>query len=325
MAEPAPLRILSDTWYGRVVGADVAGTNTSALRRWRTTLRMCLRSRDYDLVLTSQGTRRIGGVVVLAGFLALTGRRRLVLTEFMPSTVRPGLKGAAAVRLYRLLLGRAVARIQVMTEWEREEYAERFRIPPERIVHVPFYWFDDRVPPAEPIARSGAMASGRNSCDWETFFAGLGEQGVPLTAVCDHRDAESARRSATPGSTVLVEVPREEHDRLLSSSELYVLALKDTRKSTGHVRLASAATRGTPVIASDVAGIRGYEHLAVAVVPPGRPEELAETAARLLADPAGLRARAEEVGRIARSRPYSRYVEEMRSFVLDSPILCAVR
>ncbi|OOB89771.1 hypothetical protein, partial [Rathayibacter sp. VKM Ac-2630] len=69
----------------------------------------------------------------------------------------------------------------------------------------------------------------------------------------------------------------------------------------------------------------GYEHLAVAVVPPGRPEELAETAARLLGDPAGLRARAEEVGRIARSRPYSRYVEEMRSFVLGSPIQYAVR
>ncbi|MET0862963.1 MAG: glycosyltransferase [Nakamurella sp.] len=311
--------ILSDTWYGTELAADSAGRIRGRASRWLITVRMALRSGRYDVILTSQGNRTIPGLIALAGWLRLTRRRKLVLTEFLPGTRRRGVRGAVVTIAYRLLLDRVCLGIQVMTAWEVEAYANRYRIAPQRLVHVPFYWFDDRVltAPAPPEQRSIIMSSGRNSCDWPTLIAALGDRD-DLVIVCSTADLPTVSTLAGKNVTVRCDIPRTEHDDLLAHARLLILALEDNDRSAGHVRLLGAATLGTPVVATGVRGIEGYDQLAVAVVPPADPQALRAEVERLLADTETLTAKADAVRTLARTRTRSDYIRDIATMLLPA-------
>ena len=145
-----------------------------------------------------------------------------------------------------------------MTGWEAAAYAARYRIAPQRLAHIAFYWFDDRVL-ADPVPaeqRSIIMSSGRNSCDWPTLIAALGDRD-DLVIVCSAADLPTVTALAGQQCHVRSDIPRAEHDELLATRRLLVLALQDNDRSAGHVRLLGAATLGTPVVATAVKGIEG--------------------------------------------------------------------
>ncbi|MCJ1682415.1 glycosyltransferase [Rathayibacter sp. VKM Ac-2928] len=307
------IRAISDVPYGPLIDAQMIGRATNFLSLVRSTLTLCLQSHRNDLVITSQGARTVGGLIALSAYLALTRQKKLVLVEFLPGR-RPGLAALA----YRRLLPAVVARAQVMTQWELVQLAELYGLRPEQMEHIPFYSVDDRLDTASYLGdgtRSGVMSSGRNSCDWPTLIAAADGQDWDLQIICGDDEAVRIRPSASrSGVAVSGRVPRRDHDESLARASLFILSLTDSDKSAGHIRLMSAATFGTPVIATASPGIRGYEHLAVAVTPVGDPLALRAAVDTLLNDREELDRRSAEVSARARARPYSRYAEDLRAF-----------
>ncbi len=308
------MRLVSDIAYGKLFGAVDASSGESRsplVRSWR----LFRRARMADVVFTNEGKQTPPGLVLLALLLWLTRQRKLVLSEFLPGT-RHGAKGQVVTSAYGFLLPRVLLAAQVMTDWERDDYAARYRIPVERLHVVPFYYFDDRVvdEPAEWRAshRSGYLSTGKNACDWATLIEAAADQDWPLTIVSKRAEADAiGERAARADVMVRADVPRGEHDEMLATSALLIVALKEKSVSAGHVRLMTAATYGTPVVLSAIAGVRGYEPLAASLVAPEDPAALRASVNALMSDPAALEARMSEVRTFARQRPYSRYVAEV--------------
>jgi hypothetical protein len=203
-----------------------------------------------------------------------------------------------------------------MTEWERDDYARRYRIPPARLHVIPFYYFDDRIvddPPAwKPDGRDGYLSTGKNACDWETLVLAATSQDWPLTIVAKRAEAGRISAAATEARiSVRHDVPRDEHDQILASAELLIVALKEKSVSAGHVRLMTAATFGTPVVLTSIKGVRGYEPLAAALVDPGDPTALRATVNELMSDELALAKRMQSVREFARRRPYTKYIEDL--------------
>ena len=318
------VKAVTDIAYGRLINAtDIAVTRGSRKRKIATTFRMIIESHKNDLIVTNESTRSPIGLVLLSLYLTITRQRKLVLTEFLPG-VRNGASGMLLTAAYRLFLGTSLAGVQVMTSWERDDYIRRYRLSPSTVHHIPFYEFDDTSSPVAVDRVPGTvMSSGRNSCDWDTFLdaaeklAGTAE----FTIVCPISDRDRvAERARTLGVQVLVDVPRAQHDEMLATTAVFALVLKDSPMSAGHVRLMSAATRSTPVVATAVRGMKGYESLAVSTVRPGSPDELAAAIARMIADPDSQYQKAAEINEQARRRPKSKYESELISFFEDSVI-----
>lgn len=311
------VRAITDVWHGEAVGAErIVSEEARRTRRWRTTLRMCALSFRNDAIITAQGSRSVYGLAFLAAFLTVTGQRKLFIVEFLPGK-RGGVKGRVAAILYRLFLGRASLGIQVMTQWEKDDYIARYRLPAARVHLIPLFFCDDRVdgaplPPREPCSELRIMASGKNSCDWDTLLEAATGQRWRLTIVATEEEGDRIReRALAAGIELRTNLPRNEHDALLHDSDLFVLALKQGSSSAGQVRIMSAATYGLPVVASEVRGIRGYEALACATVPPGDHLALRRTIQSFVESPRRLHERARAVQSIAASRPRSVYVEEL--------------
>lgn len=307
-------------WYADLVGARRVELRTGSTRHAVQSAWSLFRlSRTVRSITTTEGSLSPVGLGLLASLLALRRRRALVLLQFLPGR-KVGLSGRAVDLVYRLSLRRACLGVQVMTAEEKDTYVQRYRLAPDLVRHLPYYHVDDRVPvEIVPVTqRRGVLASGRNSCDWSTLLTAADGQGWPLTIVCAEDERRAiARRAAALGVTVRSEIPRAEHNQLLAEAELFLVVVKDRGASSGHVRLASAALRSTPVVATSIPGTSGYEHLAVATVPAEDPSALRQAVNSLLADPSATAAAAERVRARAWDRPLSRYAAEVRDFVQE--------
>ncbi|MGC5224410.1 glycosyltransferase [Micromonospora sp. DT81.3] len=311
---------MSDISYGKIV--DAVDPAPGARGGVASSLRLFRASKSADAIFTNEGKCTRPGLIVLALLLWVSRRRKLVLSEFLPGHLT-GLNGRVVTAAYRLLLPRVLLAAQVMTQWERDDYAVRYGIPLERLKLIPFYSYDDRVEP-EPLAwdakeRHGYLSTGKNSCDWETLIAAAQDEDWPLTIVCRGSERKKYEDdAAAAGVTIRSDIPRAEHDELLASSALLIMALKDRAVSAGHVRLMTAATHGVPVIASEIRGIAGYEELAVAIVPQRDPEALRASVDDLMGNPDHLVREMERVREYARRRPYSVYEAEIAALVGDA-------
>lgn len=323
MPSPTPLDApaVSNTWYGGLVDATPlpapgASSRKAVVAAW-STFRAARRSPG---IVTSEGTMRPVGLVVLGLALALTGQRKLVLTEFLPGR-KSGWQGRLVDRAYRLLLPRVCLVLQTMTPGEIGQYATTYAIDPSRFRCVPFYFVDDRVG-VEVVAtadRRGIFASGKNSVDWDTLLDAAEGQGWPLTLVCTRAEAvRIADRAREVGVEVLSDIPRADHDARLGRALLSLVVLQDTGASSGHVRLATAALRETPVIASDIPGIEGYTGLTVSTVPARDPAALRTAVNRALAAPDELAAAEAGVVALAATRPFSAYAREVADVIRDA-------
>jgi glycosyltransferase involved in cell wall biosynthesis len=310
--------IINDLHYRHLVGGeDPSVVVRGRISKLRTTIKMCKRSGGVSLIVTSEGTRTPLGLCLLAAYLAFTGRKILFLVEFLPGR-RGGLKGRLVTLLYKIFLHRACAGVQVMTSWEAEAYTRWYGLDPVSVRHIPFYWFDERIPAADRdnSLEDRIMASGRNSTDWETIVAAARRIEAPVDLVCSAAElsyVESLRVS--DNVRILSDIPRDVHDEMVRNSAIYLLALKDVPVSAGHVRLMTNATLATPVIATDVDCIHGYGHLAIELVAPRDSGALANAVNRALADRDQTARRESEVRRLAMSRKFEDYVSELQDFI----------
>lgn len=306
-------RIISNIWYGDLVGADHVDPPrrryaAQATAAWR----LLHRSREYDLIVTSEG--RIGppGLVVLCVGLALSRKRKLAVMEFLPGTKR-GILGSAVAFTYRRLLRRVCVLLQVMTEDELATYSDEYNIPRELLRHLPYYHLDDRISPDPSRQRRGIFSSGRQSCDWESLLAAAEDQEWDLTIVCSETDYKRIRgKAAEVGAHVEFDIPPERHDEMLARAAVCVISLTDDRVSSGHTRLMAALSRGVPTILSGVAGVRGYESLASVVVPPNDPLALRAAISESVSDSQKLSAALAKAITVGEQWTYSKYCAAIR-------------
>jgi hypothetical protein len=214
---------------------------------------------------------------------ALLGRRRkLVVLQF----IRHPIPGRFWPRVDRWAVRRAMVVGQVLTEWERGEYARAFGV--ERFVCVPWPWrrrpaSELPAAPAEPMV----LASGRAFCDWPTLFAAATGSDWPLVVVCSPQDRQAVASLAVGcGARVLCDLAADEHAALLARATVSVIAMREAGISQGQIRLMDANDAGVAVVATATRSLDGY---AVAgqtalLVPPGDAPALRAAVDRLLRD-----------------------------------------
>jgi hypothetical protein len=252
--------------------------------------------------------RRIFVLELLRRPLPLTAWRRVLYRIWWKLIETPALR-------------RGMAGAQVMTEWERDVYADHYGLDRHRLHVVPWALRAGGEPPP-PEVRAGdraVFASGRTACDWPTLFAAAEGATWELTVVCSHRDrAEVERLARGAPARVLVEQPEDEHERLLRSAAVSVIVLEDRGLSAGQVRLMTSVSAGVPVVTTRVRSLEGYvaDGETAILVPAADPGRLRTAIDRLLADPAlRLRLRDAALSR-AQAWTYDHYFATLRRLIL---------
>ncbi|WP_374024725.1 glycosyltransferase [Mycobacterium sp. HNNTM2301] len=335
--------VIADTWYAEALGLPSLDTVAVGWVGWlahrgplgRGLALWWLGRRKRVIVTTPAGASN--RVLLLMARLSRRPTPQLVLLEFIPvigAQARAAWRGGpdsrtralASAAFWRLVarpvLQRRLLAAHTPTEWEAERFAQLFGLPAQRFRHVPWLSTAVQGPMPSQDGRHGVLASGRAACDWEAVFAAADGQPWPLTVVCSRSDEPTVRRlNRDHRATVLCEIPREEHDRLMRSAAVYLLALRDAAVSTGQVRLAEAAAAGTPVVASDVPGLAGYleDGRTALVYRPGDGSGAREAIARLYADPELRASIALAAWERSQTWTRDRYLEAIGEFV-DSAI-----
>lgn len=279
---------------------------------------ICYRAQVFGII-TTEGNQRPVGLALLLILLHFSKRERsIILLEFLPGK-KEGLQGVIVEWIYVKLLHRQCLAVQVMTDWEGGAYQARYNLDPSRIRTVPFYWSDDLTDIiVRPEDRFGIFASGKNSCDWDTLLDAADGQDWPLTIVCTKKDYRRLRaRAMKLGVNILSEIPRDVHDEMMRNSRLVVVPLKDEGRSSGHVRLMTAASMNVPVIAADIPGCEGYLHLAVDVYTAGDSGELRKRVNSVLTAYGTALTQQETVRTLALSRPRMLYEDQVRDFLYE--------
>jgi hypothetical protein len=225
-------------------------------------------------------------------------------------------------------LGRGMVAAQVMTRWERDEYARHYRLDPRRIHHVPWALREGDGPDPEPISDSArtVFSSGRTACDWETLFQAAAGRAWDLSVICSQKDADRVRALATEVTAkVRVETPWPVHDAILRQAAVCAIAIEDRGLSAGHVRLMSAVEAGIAVVCSDVPSVEGYVEAGdtAVLVPPTDPVAFGRAVDLLLGDPP----RRRQLRDAARSRAdawtYREYFDRIRGLIAQAPAASA--
>jgi len=243
--------------------------------------------------------RRERGTLTALALAALLGGAPIIVLELIPDRpARPGwrraLKRAWFRTVERPIVRRGMHAGQALSEPERIDLAAIYGVPLERLLHVPFALTRTGAAEIRPTSeRSGVLSSGRAACDWETLFAAAQGTDWPLTVVCGAAHRERIERLNGGGrATVLSEISRDDHDRLMSGAAVFAMPLVEDGLSSGQVRLMTATELGTPVVASRVRTLAPYtvDAETAILVDPGDPTALRSAIETLLAD-AGRRQR----------------------------------
>jgi glycosyltransferase involved in cell wall biosynthesis len=306
----AETAIVSDVWYGEHLGATLIDGPS-----WRRSLDLWRAGGPHALIVTQLG-RPVWPLVALE---AIRGRRRLILTQLMRSRpVQWHHRLAFRLRLFvfRQLLRRTVAAAHVLSSWERDECARLLGIPRDRIRFIPLPLMPVDPGPAD---RGGyVVSSGRAACDWETLFQAAAGSDWPLVVVCSKHDAARVAKLNRSGrATVHVDIPREEHQRLVAHASVYVAALAEITVSSGQVRVMDAHRVLTPVVATNVRGLSDYlvPNESALVVEPGDAAALRDAVNRLLSDRRLAQTLAMQAVRIFEPRTIEGYIAGVQDLV----------
>lgn len=330
--QTARSRIIGDSWYSTAIPGVCDSLDAVLERRcyrWIHNLSQrpgLLRSillfsfgRDYDLMFTALRLKGTWLVILLEAIFG-RGRRRLVLLEFTPAPLKGTwyrrLRCLHEVLVLRYAVRWSVRKGQVLTRWERLNYAKRFNLPESRLEYVP--WPQRREtdqPPDFDRQRSPVVvSSGRMGCDWSTLFKAALGRPWKLTAICGQPDLELVTSSAqNSGATVLCNVPLDEHQRILRASAVYVLSTFEDFISVGQIRVMNAIRAGIPIVATRVIGIEGYliDGENALLVAPGDHLAMRHAIERLLAEPETRTRIAKRAFELAQDRTFERYLAEL--------------
>ena len=155
----------------------------------------------------------------------------------------------------------SVVAAQIYTNRERPIFVERFGLSEDVLHTVPWplsgWDFEFRNSTSTTIG-GHVMASGINSCDWETLFAAAQFGNWPRIVVCTGKDLSRVTALNKNARAKVVRLnTRTEHEQLVGSATIYSLCLKENLRSAGQTQLAIAIAAGVPVVASDVLGMEG--------------------------------------------------------------------
>ncbi len=164
---------------------------------------------------------------------AILGQRRgrVVLLEFIQRhqarTLCRRVLNVVWLRLFgRPVFQRVIARVHVLTEWERTHYANVYGLSAEKFFFIPWYLrkSGDPIPAFEHCADSPGrlvVCSGRNACDWETVFEAAQGAAWQLRVICGRNELDSVRRLNHDGKVqILSEISRVEHERHLEAADV---------------------------------------------------------------------------------------------------------
>jgi glycosyltransferase involved in cell wall biosynthesis len=159
-------------------------------------------------------------------------------------------------RLYRFLY-RRVDRVVVFSENQRRVLSDALRLPPERIVFVPFGVDIDEWSGVEVSDTGTVVAVGRDEGrDWPTLFEAVRGTGWDVQMATRPRSIEGL----DPPSEVTLHgyVDRKRYRSLLASAGVVVIPTKDLVYPTGQTVLLEAMALGKPCIVTDTPAIRSY-------------------------------------------------------------------
>jgi glycosyltransferase involved in cell wall biosynthesis len=287
-------RLLADFWYGRELNAVMLDDLLAArpvLKAFcrivplRALLLLTL-SRRYDAVIPDwYAYGRL--FVVLAAFGA---RRKTILMEFIDFGAG---RGRLVAWLAKTLLGPclrgAVLGIHVMSRFECDLLGERYGLERSRLHFVPFplLWQPGNLAPFDDATEGVVLSAGRGGCDWPTLFAAAEQSHWNLVVVCAKGDlALVTRLNARIGAEIHCDLPRAAYDSLLARASVFVAALREERKSSGHIRFGHAIAAMVPAVVTDTTCMGDYliDGVTGAAVPVGDSAALAAKVDSLLAD-----------------------------------------
>ncbi len=300
--------VLADSWYaaaladrpagaGLIVGLDDALRSRPALGWFAARsglargLLLTVLGRHHAAVLTTNPAPGARTTIALHGLLR---RRRVVLLEYIQEIPQSGGLREALTQLNfrvlrRALLPHALLVGQVLTEVERLRYAAALGLGPTQLAIVSWPRSSLRTNHrrlAVSARGRSVLASGRRT-DWDTFLAAAGGADWDVTVVCSASDAAGVM-AATKDSAITVhsEISAEDHQALVESADVYVVAVPETGGSIGQIRVMNATDARTALVVSDVTGVRGYvEDTTAVIVSPGEPTQLRTKVDELLSDP----------------------------------------
>ncbi|MGH7843114.1 MAG: glycosyltransferase [Candidatus Binataceae bacterium] len=230
---------------------------------------------------------------------AILHNRNIVIFECIDAAIwsKGPVLGAAILLFYKYVIGpsmrASVVAVQIFTNRERPIFVERFGLSEDVLHTVPWplsgWDFDFKVHNPTSTTRDGyVMASGINSCDWETLFEAAQLGNWPLIAMCRSKDLRRVTTLNKNGrATVFPEHSRADHERLVGGATIYALCLKENLRSAGQTRLSIAIAAGVPVVASDVLGMEGslIDDVTAIAVEAGHPAALAKAIEKLMNEP----------------------------------------
>ncbi len=282
-------------------------------------------TRKNDRIVCPLASRGLLAFLILETMFGRS-RRRVYLVEFLrpvPNSLKDKLKEAIHVRLCRWLFRHTLAGAQVMTKWEVESYAKRYRLPQSRFefISLPMMMNPTHLSPISAAPNLTVLASGRAACDWHTLFDASRGSDWHLVVVCAKEDRAIVDKLNFDGrATVMSEISGDEHQRLLLNASVYALVLREINASSGQVRFARAIEAGIPVVASAVRGLDGYlvNEITGLAVPVGDATALRIAIDRLIKDATvhnSLRLSAYEE---MRPRNLTTYISEIKRFCLSA-------
>jgi hypothetical protein len=180
----------------------------------------------------------------------------------------------------------------VLSQWERERFAETWPVDPDRVFVTPYcHTLGDADLAAPTSTRGGVFAGGNSLRDYGPLAAaaeGVNEEFVLATKLLEGE--------ALPANVTAGPVPEERFFELLRNARVVVVPLAGREDRTaGQQTYLNAMALGKPVIVTDSPGVREYveDGRTGLVVPPGDARALSE-ALRWVLDPAN----AQEVDRM---------------------------
>ena len=238
----------SETWRKatRSLYALDAQSDPTFLPWWKEALRLWMRCRRHDLVLT-EGVRTSMAYALLC---LLTFRpARQIMSEVFIDEARPDdLAWRFKIWWHSILAQRALGVLTNSTT-ELNTLAERYGVVPERLRYVPLNT-TIQAPSLSPLDEGFVLCAGRTLRDYTTLILAARHIAAPVHVICGEHDLDRLTLPLPSNVEVFREVPRAVYLDQLRRCRVLALPLLPTERSTGQVVMLEAMAMGKPVVAT---------------------------------------------------------------------------
>jgi glycosyltransferase involved in cell wall biosynthesis len=334
--------ILSDSWYTNHLNEPVTNIDDYLNKKYPAFLikisgklkflkgfLFFITGKKFDVIVTHLSHDGVNTLLILEALFSKR-KNRVVLLEFIRQTPLNSFR-RNIWQLYTKIffvpsLRKSLARAQVLTTKEKENYAYSFNIPPDKFCFVPWPIHGKNASESESAQSRAAfkpainidapyvMVSGKANVDWETIFAVAEKSDWPLLAVCLAKQLERVKRLNKSGKvTILHDISYEDHGQYVKHATVYALCLEATDVSVGQVRLMNTNEHEVPVVASAVAGLDGYamDGVNALMVPPNNVDAFKDAVDKLMTNPELRHKLINSAKEFQQGRTFENYVDEV--------------